>query len=67
MFITNNDAEILKTVYRCNEILAKYLIYSCNIPLLAIDGDKYLFANTIMLKRVLNDLPLKYKLLKHLN
>jgi len=66
MFITNNNSKILENAYKCNKLLANYLIYDCNIPLLAIDKDIYLFAKSSVLNNVLNNLPLKYKLLKYL-
>jgi hypothetical protein len=67
MFILNSNSKILENAYKCNEKLAKYLIYDCNIPLLAIDKDKYLFSRTKQLDNVLNNLPLWIKILKYFN
>lgn len=53
--------EILHT-YRCKTTLCDYLLYECNLPLLSIADDEYIFADTPLLRSALASLPWLVKL-----
>jgi len=63
MFISNPESLSSDSYFYCKEKFGEYLINKYQIPLLAIKGDKYLFANTDMLKLALSDIPWYIKLL----
>ena len=55
MFIVNMDEVLGFKTFSCGKLLADWLIYEKNIPLLALskNGKKYIFADTELLKEVL--------------
>lgn len=60
MFIIE-PPNILHT-YSCKRILCDYLLYECNLPLLSIADDEYIFADTPLLRDALSSLPWLLKL-----
>lgn len=50
-------------IYSCNFLIANYLIKEKSIPLLSMNGSKYLFAETDLLKEVLEGMPFYLKVL----
>ena len=60
------NADFIKNRYRCNKILADYLIYKLHLPLLAVKGKNYYFSDTPLLQEILRHLPLWLKLAKKL-
>jgi hypothetical protein len=59
MFIVN--PEVIKDKISFNKRIGLYLA-NHGVPLLAIEGDKYYFANTDLLSKALKSLPLWAKL-----
>jgi len=51
MYIVN--PEKIKGKYKCDDKVARYLVYECKIPILSIVGDDYYFSNTKALKRAI--------------
>jgi hypothetical protein len=60
MFIINPES--VPNKFQCNKVIAKYLTDK-NIPLLSIKGGIYYFANTKLLKEVLENAPFWIKIL----
>lgn len=62
MFITNVDDMPQDKIYRCGNIIANWLIYEKNIPLLgkSKNGD-FCFSKTDLLKEILEHIPFYYK------
>lgn len=44
-------------IYKCNGLIATWLMREKNIPLLGRDKDKFCFAKTDLLEEVLKDIP----------
>ena len=65
MYIKNSEQ--LKEVYRCNGVIAKYLMVDCSIPLLSREGRIFVFSDTPVLKEVLENLPFWLKITKVLS
>jgi hypothetical protein len=59
-----NNPEFIHNVYRCNSIVARYLIYNLHFPVLAIKNNVYYFINNQELKEKLKGLPLWLKIFK---
>lgn len=57
MYITNPDSISENKKYKCNEKIAKWLQYEKKIPLLAIEGEFYIFMMTKELKDILLEIP----------
>jgi len=58
------NPDFIKRKYRCNKILADYLIYEMKFPVLGIDEKKYYFSDTPLLQETLQNLPLWLKIAK---
>lgn len=50
--------------FKCKKILARYLLYVANIPLLFVDDNFYYFVNNQTLKDALKELPFYLKILR---
>jgi hypothetical protein len=59
------NPESIQNKYKCNKILADYLIYKKGLPLLSIDNGNYYFTDNEILQDALSHLPLHLKVLKH--
>lgn len=53
--------------YKCNKLVADYLIYELNIPLLAVKKGEYYFTMNGLLKECLERLPLHLKIINWMN
>ena len=58
------DAPEFMPTFECKKILAEYLMYKKNIPLVSVSGNLYYFVDNALLKEVLEGLPLWIKILK---
>jgi len=65
MFIKNIKG-LKIPIYSCNMIVGDYLIKEKSMPLLSIENSRYLFAETDLLKEVLEKMPFYLKILKNL-
>ncbi len=67
MYVVNPDIIKENKLYKTNGIIANWLINSKNIPLFGRgkNGEWY-FANTDLLKEVLENIPFYYKITKNL-
>jgi translation elongation factor P/translation initiation factor 5A len=54
--------KIIPNRYKCNGNVAKFLIYKQNIPLLAVDGKDYYFADNESLRLSLKKIPISVKI-----
>ena len=61
---TNPD--FIKRKYKCNKLIANYLIYKLHMPLLGIDGKDYYFSDSPLLQEVLQKMPFWLKIMKRL-
>jgi len=57
------NSQIIKKRYRCNRIIANYLIYKCHLPVIGYDEKYYYFAYSNWLEECLENMPLGLKLL----
>jgi hypothetical protein len=64
MYIINPS--VVENQYKCNGIIAKYLMYDCNLPLLSKNKGVFYFADTELLKECLEKLPFWMKITKNL-
>jgi hypothetical protein len=51
--------------FKCKKLLANYLQYERNLPLLSVDSDYYYFVDNDLLQEILESLPWWLKLLKN--
>ena len=58
------NPDFIKCKYKCNKIMADYLVYNLHIPLLGIDGKNFYFSDTPLLQETLQNLPLWLKIAK---
>lgn len=58
------NPDIIKRKYRCNKLVADYLIYELHMPLLGIDGKDYYFSDNPLLQEVLQKMPFWLKIMK---
>lgn len=65
MYIVNPDK--IKNKYKCQKVVAEYLMNTCNIPLLSKDGVNYYFMNTPELDEALKKIPLWIHICEKLN
>ena len=64
MFIVNMDEVLGFKTFSCGKLLADWLIYEKNVPLLGNSKDgKFLFAKTELLLEVLSEMPFYIKLI----
>lgn len=49
--------------FKCKKLLANYLQYEKNLPLLSVDKNYYWFTDSPMLREILQNLPLWLKVL----
>ena len=60
-----NARDFLPT-FKCKKILANYLIYEKNFPVLDVDKNYYYFLHDDVLEETLESLPLWLRLLKNI-
>lgn len=60
--IINNS--IVEDAYRCTKPVMRYLVETCNLPVLSYDNKYYHFANTKHLKTSLESMPFYLKVLE---
>ena len=58
------NPDFIKRKYRCNKIIADYLVHNKNLPILGLIGKEYYFSNTPLLQETLQNLPLWLKIAK---
>lgn len=63
--IINNS--IISDAYRCTKPVMRYLVETCNLPVLSYDKDYYYFANTERLKMSLKSMPIYLKILANIS
>lgn len=59
-------AKNFMSTYRCKRILANYLIYDKNLPVLDVDKNYWYFNDNDLLQEILESLPWWLKLLNKL-
>jgi len=62
--IINNS--VIENKYKCKKPVMRYLVYTCNLPILGLDGDSYYFAKTEKLENALEKMPRYLKILAKL-
>jgi len=60
--ITNPKVIPKNKKYYCGEKVARWLIFKRKLPILAIEKNKYIFAQTDSLKKALEEMPLYLKI-----
>ena len=58
------NPDFIKHKYKCNKIMADYLVYNKHLPVLGLVGKKYYFYDTPLLQETLQNLPLWLKIAK---
>jgi len=58
------NPDFIKRKYRCNKIMADYLVYDKHFPVLSVIGKDYYFSDTSLLQEILQDIPLWLKVAK---
>jgi len=56
-----NNPEVIEKKFKCNKLVADYLIYKCHLPLLSMDKKWFYFAETPLLKESLENIPFYLK------
>ena len=56
------NLDFIKRKYKCNKLVANYLIYELGFPVLGIEGKKYYFTDNSLLQESLQNLPLWLKI-----
>ncbi len=56
--------EMIEKKFKCKKILADYLMYERNLPLLSLDGKDYYFTDNDLLREILQSLPFWLKFIK---
>lgn len=59
-----NSQSWMPSAFKCKKILANYLIYERNLPVLNVDENFYYFVDSELLREILESLPLWLKLAK---
>jgi len=54
----------IKRKYKCNKLVANYLIHELGFPVLGMDEKSYYFSDTPLLQEILQKLPLWLKIAK---
>jgi len=60
------NAEEYMDTFRCNQILANYLIYNKKVPLLSVKKNYYYFRKNELLDKALKSLPFYIKIISKL-
>lgn len=63
--ITNS--EVIEKKYKCGKSIMKYLVYTCNLPILSTDRKYYYFAYTDKLQEAIKNMPIFLKFLSVLS
>jgi len=58
------NPDFIKHKYKCNKIMADYLVYDKHFPVLGLDGKDYYFSDTPLLQESLRNIPLWLKIAK---
>jgi len=56
------NPDFIKRKYKCNKLIANYLVYELGFPVLGIEGKKYYFTDNSLLQESLQNLPLWLKI-----
>jgi len=56
------NLDFIKRKYKCNKLIANYLVYELGFPVLGIEGKKYYFTDNSLLQESLQNLPLWLKI-----
>ena len=56
------NPDFIKRKYKCNKIMADYLIYNKGFPVLSVQEKDYYFSDTPLLQEILQNLPLWLKI-----
>jgi hypothetical protein len=64
VYVINGKEWGEEKIYKCNGLIANWLIYEKNIPLFSQDKKFYYFARTKTLEEALKDLPFYYNIAK---
>jgi translation elongation factor P/translation initiation factor 5A len=60
-----NASKFMPT-FKCKKLLANYLIYEKNLPVLDVDDNYWYFCDNELLHEILESLPLWLRLLKNI-
>ena len=58
------NPDFIKSKYKCNKIMADYLVYDRHLPILGLVGKDYYFSDTPSLQEILQSIPLWLKIAK---
>ena len=64
MYVINPKIIPKNRTFSCGGVIANWLIYTANIPLLSRNGREFIFAKTDALSKVLNDMPFWMKVMR---